>query len=45
MMLDLSRVSTIPWVIGVFLLVKMLFSKADGARSGSSAVCRHGHTG
>ena len=31
MMLDLSWVSTIPWVIGVFLLVKMLFSKADGA--------------
>ena len=31
MMLDLSWVSTIPWVIGVFLLVKMMFSKADGA--------------
>lgn len=31
MMLDLSWVSTIPWVIGVFLLVKMLFSEADGA--------------
>ena len=31
MMLDLSWASTVPWVIGVFLLVKMMFSKADGA--------------
>lgn len=31
MMLDLSWISTIPWGIGVFLLVKMMFSKADGA--------------
>ena len=31
MMLDLSWVSTIPWVIGIFLLVKMMFAKADGA--------------
>ncbi|RSX54899.1 hypothetical protein D2E26_0953 [Bifidobacterium dolichotidis] len=30
-MVDMSWVSSIPWVIGAFLAVKLLFSKADGA--------------